>query len=166
MVAEVNMRLLVLALSLCAGFLTCAVPAAGQAAAEAGLGAGASSIGTAGAGGVGKAVGGILRGLDKTIKPADASSSTSVSKAPSRSTAKPRRATPQPPAPPPNYEDAAQIEKGMPLEDLLRRFGPPAMQIANGSETQTMTYLGKSGMVQVELEAGRVVSVAKPKSGA
>jgi hypothetical protein len=160
MVAEVPMRRLVLALSVCAGVLTWTVPAAAQAAAEAGLGAGASSIGSAGAGGVGKAVGGILKGLDKTIKPADAS------KPSARSTTRPRRATPQPPVPPPNYEDAAQIEKGMPIDDLLRRFGPPAMQIANSSETQTMTYLAKSGMVQVELEAGRVVSVAKPKPGA
>jgi hypothetical protein len=156
------MRRLVLALSLCAGVLTWTVPAAAQAAAEAGLGAGASSIGTAGAGGVGKAVGGILRNLDKTINPARDSKPAS-----SRSTAKSRRATPQPPPPPPpNYEDAAQIEKDMPIEDVLRRFGPPAMQIASGSNTQTMTYVGKSGMVQVELEAGRVISVAKPKSGA
>jgi hypothetical protein len=160
MVAEVPMRRLVLALSVCAGVLTWTVPAAAQAAAEAGLGAGASSIGSAGAGGVGKAVGGILKGLDKTIKPADAS------KPSARSTTRPRRVTPQPPVPPPNYEDAAQIEKGLPIDDLLRRFGPPAMQIANSSETQTMTYLAKSGMVQVELEAGRVVSVAKPKPGA
>ncbi len=160
------MRRFVLALSLCAGFLTWTVPAAGQAAAEAGLGAGASSIGSAGAGGVGKAVGGILRSLDKTIKPAEAASTTTVSKPPSRSTARSRRPTPQPTVPPPTYEDAAQIEKGMPLEDVLRRFGPPAMQIANSSDTQTMTYLAKSGMVQVELESGRVASVAKPKSGA
>ena len=54
----------------------------------------------------------------------------------------------------------------MPLDDVLRRFGPPAMQIASGDDKQTMTYVGKSGMVQVELESGRVASVAKPKSGA
>jgi hypothetical protein len=154
------MRRLVLALSLCGGFLAFTVPAAGQAAAEAGLGAGASSVGTAGAGGVGKAIGGILRNLDKTINSADPApaKSTKVSRTPARSSA---RSTP-----PPSYEDALQIEKGMPLDDLLRRFGPPAMQIASSDDKQTMTYLGKSGMVQVEVESGRVASVAKPKSGA
>ena len=44
------MRGFVLALSLCGGVLTWTVPAAAQAAAEAGLGAGASSIGSAGSG--------------------------------------------------------------------------------------------------------------------
>src|SRR3954447_20378652 len=135
MFPEVRMRRLVLALSLCGGFLTWTVPAAGQAAAEAGLGAGAASLGTSGAGGVGKAIGGILGGLNKTINPNDAAKSTTVSPAPSRPAARSRRTTPQPPAaPPPNYEDAAQIEKGMPVEDVLRRFGPPAMQIASGSD--------------------------------
>lgn len=160
------MRRLVLALSLCGGVLAFTVPAAGQAAAEAALGAGASSVGTAGAGGVGKAIGGILRSLDKTINSADPAKSTTVSRTPPRSTAKSPRATPQPPTPPPSYEDATEIEKGMPLDDVLRRFGPPAMQIASGDDKQTMTYVGKSGMVQVELESGRVASVAKPKSGA
>ena len=160
------MRGFVLALSLCGGFLTWTVPAAAQAAAEAGLGAGASSIGSAGAGGVGKAIGGIFRGLDKTIKPENAPKPTTV-KTSSRPSAKASRTTPPPPAaPPPSYEDAAQIEKGMPLDDLLRRFGPPAMQIASSEDKQTMTYVGKSGMVQVELDSGRVTSVAKPKSGA
>jgi hypothetical protein len=64
------------------------------------------------------------------------------------------------------YEDALQIEKGVEREELLRRFGPPALQIASGSEEQTMSYFSVGGVVQLELQGGKVITVAKPKPGA
>jgi hypothetical protein len=64
------------------------------------------------------------------------------------------------PPPPPTYEDAALIEKGIGYEELLRRFGSPALKIS-GMSTLTMSYLTKSGPVQVELEDGKVVSVTR-----
>ena len=54
----------------------------------------------------------------------------------------------------------------MEREELLRRFGPPALQIASGSEEQTLSYFSVGGVVQLELQDGKVVAVAKPKPGA
>jgi len=47
-------------------------------------------------------------------------------------------------------------------DELLRRFGPPVMQIAGGGNATTMTYLSKAGMVQVELQGGKITSVIQP----
>jgi len=65
----------------------------------------------------------------------------------------------------PSYEDAMEIQNGTGYEELLRRFGPPALQIANGNG-QTMSYVSKGAVVQLELQGGKVISVSKPKSGA
>ena len=164
------MRRIALAVAVCGGFLIWAAPVYAQAAAEAGLGAAASSLGSGAARGVGKSIGGILGGLDKTIKPEGAAaSSTTVTPSKSGPPAKSRRTAAKPapaPEPAPSYEDAGLIEKGLAQDDLLRRFGPPAMQIASSSDAQTLTYVVAGGVVQVELQGGRVISVAKPKSGA
>ena len=141
------------------------VQAAGQAAVEAGLGAAASSTGAAGAKGVGKAIGGIFQQLDETLKPA-ASRSTAkpaARRAPAGKTAAVRDPLPPAATPPaPTYEDPLQIQKGIASDELLRRFGPPAMQIAGADDLQTMTYIAGGAVVQLELQAGKVISVSKP----
>jgi hypothetical protein len=168
-VAEVRMRRLCLlfAASLAASLVFTA-PVYGQAAAEAGLGAAASSLGTAGAGGIGKSTAGILNSLNKTLNPNGATTSSPTTTRTTTRTRAARKsaAAPAPAAPPPVYEDALQIDKDMEYADLLRRFGPPAMQISNGSEGRTLTYVSAGGTVQVEVQGGRVMSVVKPKSGA
>ena len=144
-------------------FLALEVPAAGQAAVEAGIGAAASSIGTSGARGVGKSIGGAFGKLTESLKSPGSTTTTTQSAKPAV-----RRADPPviPPALAIVYEDALQIEKGIEREELLRRFGPPALQIASGSEEQTMSYHSVGGVVQLELQGGKVVGVTKPKPGA
>ena len=61
-----------------------------------------------------------------------------------------------------NYEDPTGIALGMSYEELARRFGPPSFGITTGS-TKTLTYLGKNGGVDLELQDGKVVKVTKPK---
>ena len=156
------------------------VPAAGQAAVEAGLGAGASSIGAAGTQGIGKSIGGVFRNLDETLRPQGNAgarpSDPPKASAPAKAAARRRsvgktavargKTTPAVKPPTPGYEDAMQIQKGIGYEELLRRFGPPAMQIASGNDAKTITYVGHSGVVQLELRGGTVISVTTMKSGA
>ncbi|HEV2448315.1 MAG TPA: hypothetical protein VGS58_20425 [Candidatus Sulfopaludibacter sp.] len=156
-------------------FLATRIPAGAQAAAEAGITAGASSIATAGARSVGDSIGSLLRKLDESLKPAgkattedaaptvnSSSEKPAVHSQPVRKVAVTRKPAPAPVEPlAPGYEEAAGIPKGITYEDLLRRFGPPALAIGSGSNQQTMSYVSKSGVVQVELRSGSVVSVSK-----
>jgi Flp pilus assembly pilin Flp len=150
------------------------VPASGQTAVEAGLAGSASSTGAAGAGqGLKKAIGGVFDKLNETVNGKGAATVKTDSPAKSRprqgsaGKAVPAReqATAAAVAAKPSYEDAMEIQKGTGYEELVRRFGPPALQIANGNG-QTMSYISNGGVVQLELQGGTVVSVSKPKSGA
>jgi len=155
-----------ISVSLC---LATALPAAAQAALEAGLGAARAVTTTApAAAGIGKSISGAF---DKALKsvpqaskdqPATTRAATAPNPAAKELTAS-ATASPVPaPAPKPNWEDPDGIEKGLSHEDLLRRFGPPAMSIA-GSAQLSLTYQGKDGMFQVEVRDGLVASVAKPQ---
>ena len=157
-------------------FLAGRIPAEAQAAAEAGIAAGASSIATAGARTVSESIGSLLRKLDETLKPAGKAATEDTGPSAESPTAKPAvtsrptrkvasRRKPLPPvpvkAPAPSYEEATHIPTGITYEGLLRRFGPPALEISSGSNQQTMSYVSKSGIVQVELRSGSVVAVSK-----
>ena len=61
-------------------FLALEVPAAGQAAVEAGIGAAASSIGTSGARGVGKSIGGAFGKLNEALKSPGSTTTTPSAK--------------------------------------------------------------------------------------
>jgi hypothetical protein len=145
------------------------VPAAGQAAVEAGIGAAASSIGSSGAQGVGKGIAGAFGGLNEALKSTGSGAGKTVTPVATKPAAKRRptgKAAPVAIVPAPSYEDAREIQKGIGQEELLRRFGPPAMQIASGSDEQTMSYFSNGGVVQLELQGGKVIAVAGPKPGA
>jgi hypothetical protein len=138
-------------------------PAAGQAAAEAGLGAARAATSTAPAAGIGKAMSGLAGSLDKAIK----AGSGSAGSATGATTVTTVRMSPTPAkktaAAAANWEDPNGIEAGLGYADLVRRFGPPAMEIT--SETGTsLTYAGKAGMFQLEVRDGKVASVEKPRS--
>ena len=150
------------------------IPAGAQTTAEAGMAAGASSVGAAGTGNATSGIGGLLQRLDEALHPTKkkqaANTAPSAASTPKRSvksrparraavTAKPIQAVTEPPEP--NYEDAVKIPTGITRDDLLRRFGPPALLVSNGGHSQTLSYLSDSGMVQVELRSGSVVSVSK-----
>jgi hypothetical protein len=145
-------------------FLIWTVPASAQAVVEAGVATAASSVGTAGTRSVGKSVGGVFKSLDNTLKSTGsggAAKSGSATRHASTTKAAPAQEKAAAETPKPSYEDAAQIQKGIGYDELMRRYGPPAMQFAGANDTQTMSYMSPGGVVQVELQGGKVTSVAK-----
>jgi hypothetical protein len=145
------------------GLLTETRPAAAQTMVEAGAAGSAAATAATGAKGVSTGIGGAFESLGKTLNQAQDPSpkvvpvtkTHSVTAAP----AKPKKDA----APPPSYEDAMGIEKGMSCEEVTRRFGPPAMSFAGEADAKTMSYASKSGGVQVECEGGKVAAVDKPR---
>ena len=150
--------------------------AAAQTGVEYGAGAGAAAGATAGAKGVGTSIGAAFESVSKALKPAQ----DPAPKAEPATTARPATTTPAKPktgaikeaegpaaapaapaAPPPSYEDAMGIQKGMSCEEVTRRFGPPAMAFATEDDAKTMSYASKAGGVQVECQGGKVASVDK-----
>jgi hypothetical protein len=158
-------------------------PAAGQAMVENALAAGATAGTATPARSLKNGIGGMFDTLDKTLKSAQDQTdlkerSSGIIQLDAPPTAKPKTAgitTPaQPPPgdmvhdmvhalPPPAYEDPATIQVGMGYEELLRRFGPPALEFTDGPNRKIMSYLRKSGGVQVEFRDGKVTSAEKPK---
>jgi hypothetical protein len=69
-----------------------------------------------------------------------------------------------PPPPPPDYEDPRQIQAGIGYQELVRRFGPPSLQVTDDESSTTLTYLTKTGPVQVQFSDGKVTSAPKPRS--
>jgi hypothetical protein len=154
-------------------------PAAGQAMVEHGLAAGAAATSAAPAGGLKDSNGGMVNSLDKTLKSAqdqtDSKEQSSGFIGPvALPKLKPQTAALTPPAqaplgsvvppvpPRPNYEDPATIQAGTGYEELLRRFGPPAIEFTDGPNRKTMSYLSKGAAIQVEFQGGTVTSVEKP----
>jgi Flp pilus assembly pilin Flp len=153
-------------------------PAAGQAMVEYGLAAGTAATSTAPARGLKESIGGAFTNLDKILK---STQNQTDSKGQSSGVSRPSRPVPPKQAaaetlpaqavlssvvasPPPNYEDPATIQAGIGYEELLRRFGPPALQFTGGPDRRTMSYLGKSGAIQVEFQGGKVTSAERAKS--
>ena len=144
-------------------WLAMAGPATGQAVVEAGLGAARAATTAGPAKGIGKSMSGLSVALDKALKPG-----------PQVSDEQPLAATKAKPAaqapssslsvssvPPPSWEDPSGVEPGLGYEELVRRFGPPAMAITNSAE-RSLTYRGKDGAFQVEVRDGVVAAVVKP----
>jgi hypothetical protein len=109
-----------------------------------------------------KQINGIWSGLDKTLKgvPNDAGSpatqpGATVQRPPARArkTARARGVTAV-------YESPARVQPGMSYREVVRRFGPPAYQVATGPGTMALAYLRKDGNVDIELQDARVIKVA------
>ena len=137
-------------------------PAAGQAVVETGLGAARAATTAGPAKGIGKSISG-LSALDKALKPGQP---VSDEQTPASTTAKPAdKTTPTSAstsaASQPNWEDPSGVEPGLGYEELVRRFGPPAMAITNAAE-RSLTYRGKDGVFQVEVRDGAVTAIVKP----
>ena len=144
-------------------WLAMAGPAAGQAVVEAGLGAAGAATAAGPAKGIAKSMSGLSDALDKALKGGQSvSQELTLTPAPAKlaatntSTAASASRVPQP-----NWEDPSGVEPGLGYEDLVRRFGPPAMAITNSSE-RSLTYRGKDGVFQVEVRDGVVTSIVKP----
>lgn len=145
-------------------WLAMAGPAAGQATVESGLGA-ARAAGAAGpAKGIAKSMSGLSVALDKALKPGQPASDEQPLAA---TTSKPQAKTPSTsaaasPAPSPNWEDPSAVQPGLGYQELVRRFGPPAMAITDSAES-FLTYRGKDGAFQIEVRDGVVAAVVKPR---
>lgn len=134
----------------------------GQATVEAGLGAARAATSTAPAKGLGKSMSGLAGSLDKALKATPSKAASSAAEIPSAGS--PSANTPSAAlAPSPSWEDPGGIEPGLSYEELVRRFGPPAMSITSGAE-KSLTYPGKDGAFQVKVQDGKVASIAKPKA--
>ena len=123
-----------------------------QAAVEYGLGASRAATSTAPAAGIGKSVAGALSNLDKTIKSADKTSSETI--------VLPKETKPAAPAK--AYEDIAKAEVGLAYDELLDRFGPPAMQITGEDGIRKLTY----GATKVQIKDNKVLAVIAPRPAA
>lgn len=74
-------------------------------------------------------------------------------------------ATPSSPAPPPPvYEDPRQIQPGLAYDELIRRFGPPAVSITTGPGKTTVLYSSQGMNYQYRLEDGKVVEPQRKTS--
>ncbi len=138
-------------------------PAAGQAVVETGLGAARAATAAGPAKGIGKSISGLSVALDKALKSGQPASDK---QAPTSTTAKPADNTMSAYAgtsagPQPTWEDPSGVEPGLSYQELVRRFGPPAMAITNSAE-RSLTYRGKDGMFQVEVRDGVVAEIVKP----
>jgi hypothetical protein len=147
--------------------------AAGQAMTEYGLGAAGAATGAKGVGG---GIAGAFSSLDKAL-PSDKSATKTAAPAASRPSASPKTkpkpgaarvgpATPAEPAsaapPVPKYDDPNQIKVGMGYDELLRRFGPPAMEVTSGPSSKTLIYQSKEGSVHVDFLDEKVTAAQKP----
>ena len=148
------------------GWLACQGPAAAQSMVEYGAIGSAAATATTATKGVGGSLGGVLDSLGKALNQAqdqvikvEPAANGRAATAPSGKSK--RGVTNEAAAPRPSYEDAMGIEKGMSCEEVIRRFGPPAMAFASEEDAKTMSYAGKTGRVQVECQGGKVASAEK-----
>jgi hypothetical protein len=144
-------------------FMGLAGTAAAQATVEYGLGAARAATTTAPAAGLGKAMSGLAGSLDKALKGGQPDSDTRTA---SKTTSVPstRPANPADTASAATkFEDPGGIDAGLSYADVVRRFGPPNLEIS-GETGKTLTYSTKSGSFHVDVEDDKVTSVRKPKS--
>jgi hypothetical protein len=143
--------------------LAVAGSAAPQAAVEGSLGASRAATTSAPAKGLGKSMSGLAGSLDKLVKQAPASESTSTT-----TTIRVPAASLQPATAAAagetkaKREDPGAIEAGLAYDDLVRRFGPPSMSMTDDSG-KMLSYPGKDGTYTVNVVDGKVKSIEKPK---
>lgn len=142
----------------------------GQAVAEYGIAAAGLSTGAVAAKGLKAGAAGALTKLEKASDPKGVVSSGAPAAGNARTRSPKTTATPtkaaaelapvEPPAA--NYEDASGIKAGIEYSEVIRRFGPPALEITAGPSSKILSYHGKNGPVQVELSEGKVITAKQP----
>ena len=139
---------------LAAAICICAITVTAQTAVEYGVGASRAATSTAPAKGLGKSISGIAGSIDRAIKSQPsgpiAPAETSVRQvdrpsATSKSTVV--------------YEDLKHAEVGLSYEELVKRFGPPAMVISASAGRKSLTYLTKGGPTQIEIQDQKIVLI-------
>jgi hypothetical protein len=146
--------------------------AAGQATVEAGLGAAGAVTTAAPAKGIGEALSGLAGSLEKTVgdwqHDSDAKPGGMVTiSMPAKRAAPVAKARPRsthiPPPPAQKWEDPSGIQAGLSYAEVVRRFGPPTMEIMD-DEGRSLSYSGKDGAFQVHVADDKVTSIEKPTS--
>jgi hypothetical protein len=127
---------------------------------EYGGAAGASANGAAHQQKTGKAMGGVWNSLNKTLQGSDASPKAQTTPRPAATRSK---KTTAPAAPPVVYESLSGIQPGIVYAELIRRFGPPAFEVTTSPHTKALTYTGKDGSIDVDMQDDAVIKVAAPK---
>ena len=117
--------------------------------------AGGSATGAAQHQKTGKEIGGVWNSLSKTLQgsPAPPAKRTPASAKKAPAPAIPQAAT--------VHEDPSVIPVGIAYEDVVRRFGTPSFEITTSPLTKTLSYQSKDGGVDVDLQDGKVINVAK-----
>lgn len=65
----------------------------------------------------------------------------------------------------PVFEDPRKIPAGIQYAEMVRRFGPPSMIVVDSPARTTFSYSKLKTQVQVEVQNGKVVSVASINTG-
>ena len=143
---------------------------AGQAAAEYGATAAASTTGAAaGSKGVSKSIGGVFEGIGKKLDKAagDVKSEQAAKAAPSTPAAtgknKPQTTPSATKAAAPRLIKPSQVRIGMTREELITAVGRPSMKTSGADEgvfRETYMYQGEIDTVTVTLHAGKVTGVS------
>jgi hypothetical protein len=157
------MRRFLLSLSACLLLGGSAASLHAQATTEAAAGAAGASIGTAPASNIAKSLSGLAGALDGKLKngqTAGGGPSKTQQTVRSTTTVGTKLSAAKPDA---KLGDPMEIQAGMTREEVMRRFGPPNLQITDGPNTISLLYSSKSGKVRVEVQDGKVLSVDKPK---
>ena len=110
----------------------------------------------------GKAIGGAAQTVSKTLEPETASKSSKRRRRTARTA--PSRIEPPAAAEPKaevSFEDPSTIAQGLEYEELVRRFGPPSLQLTTGPTDATLSYVRNQKSVGVIMHNGKVASVRK-----
>jgi hypothetical protein len=134
------------------------------------LGAGRAATSTAPAAGLGNSIKGAFDSVSKAIQEQAVTSSGSA--APGSSTqlkmVRPTRQSALRTVKKPTltdekaatYEDPHKIQAGIEYDEMIRRFGPPSMSVTTEAGTKAVSYPMRDGLVQVEVDSGKVISVS------
>ena len=133
----------------------------GQAMVEYGLGLAASGTAAAPGQTVGRSIAGIMSNLTQTLNSANhapAAAAAAVAAVPAKPAAV--AAVPaEPPKPAVTYADPSGITAGMDRAEMIKRFGPSAIEILSSGGRESFTYEFKDRTVDVEVLNGKVASV-------
>ena len=99
-------------------------------------------------------------GAKPAAGPAQTKSAPASRTAVSRRRAAPSAAKPVP-TPAITYEDAAGIKEGMEYDEVMRRFGPPAMKFTSGPGDELLTYASNDQSLDVKMVNGKVTGIQK-----
>ena len=156
---------------------SCAIAACGQTVVEHSAASAGATAATGSMSGAGKSMGGVFRGLSETI---DKSRSANQGETPP---ATPRSAQPKPsqkpvsareskqalkPVPAATPIDPSQLTTGLERNELIKRFGEPAMRLSesNGSQLVERFWYNATAQDQIEIIVidGKVAWVLPPPS--